>query len=486
VRLYDSASRQVREFVPLVEGRAGIYVCGATPQSSPHIGHLRAQVAFDVLRRWLVRSGYEVTLVRNVTDIDDKILAKSAEAGREWWAHAFLHEREFAAAYATVNVLPPSYEPRATGHATEMVDLIQRLIDRGHAYLAEDGSGDVYFDVRSFPGYGELTRQSVADMEPAEDAEPRGKRDPRDFALWKAAKPHEPATASWPTPWGRGRPGWHLECSVMATRYLGAEFDIHGGGLDLRFPHHENEQAQSRAAGDGFARYWLHNAWVVMAGEKMSKSLGNVMSVEALTARVRPVVLRYLLATPHYRSNIEVGDDSLAEATTAFERIEGFVLRAAEVRPAVREAGGAELAAVVLPEAFTAAMDDDLGTPAGLAVVHETVREGNRALADGDPAGAQAAALAVRAMSDVLGLDPLDPHWRVGDDGGDARLSEALDALVRAELDARATARKFRDWATADAIRDRLTAAGVVVEDTPDGARWTLASGEGEGGAGGR
>jgi cysteinyl-tRNA synthetase len=475
LRLYDSASRTLRDFVPLVEGRAGIYVCGATPQASPHIGHLRAQVAFDVLRRWLTRTGYEVTLVRNVTDIDDKILAKSAEAGRPWWAHAYRYEREFAAAYESLNVLPPSYEPRATGHATEMADLVQRLVDRGHAYVAADGSGDVYFDVRSYPEYGELTRQSVADMEPAEDADPRGKRDPRDFALWKGAKPGEPETASWPTPWGRGRPGWHLECSVMATRYLGAEFDIHGGGLDLRFPHHENEQAQSRAAGDRFARYWLHNAWVVMSGEKMSKSLGNVLSIGALLEQVRPVVLRYLLAGPHYRSNIEVGDASMAEATAAFERIEGFLQRLAETGCAVREADDAVLAGVRLPAAFTAAMDDDLGVPAALAVVHDTVREGNRALAEGDQDTALAAGLAVRAMTDVIGVDPFDPRWSGRDGGGDAAMWAALDSLVRAELDARAAARKARDWAAADAIRDRLAAAGIAVEDTPDGARWTMA-----------
>jgi cysteinyl-tRNA synthetase len=477
LRLYDSATAEVRDFVPLVEGRAGIYVCGATPQASPHIGHMRSQVAYDVLRRWLERTGYAVTYIRNVTDIDDKILAKSAEAGLPWWQHAYHFEREFDAAYSAVNVLEPSYEPRATGHVTEMIALIERLVERGHAYPAQDGSGDVYFDVRSWPAYGELTRQSLDDVESAQDADPRAKRDPRDFALWKGAKPGEPETASWPTPWGRGRPGWHLECSAMATRYLGPAFDIHGGGIDLRFPHHENELAQSRAAGDPYARYWLHNAWVIADGEKMSKSLGNTMSMQVLLQHVRPVVLRYLLTAAHYRSNIEIGDDDerearLTEATTSYERIEGFVQRADELLDGAL--ADADPAAVPLPERFVAAMDDDLGVPAALAVVHETVRAGNTALAGRDTEGVRSAGLAVRGMAAVLGVDPLDPHWRAGaGEAGDALLS-ALDSLVRGDLDARAAARKERDFATADAIRDRLAAAGITVEDTPDGARWTI------------
>jgi cysteinyl-tRNA synthetase len=462
----------VRDFIPLVDGRVGIYVCGPTPQSSPHIGHVRAQVAFDVLRRWLIRDGQQVTYVRNVTDIDDKILVKSAAEGREWWAHAFQFEQEFTAAYDVLNVLRPTIEPRATGHILEMIEMIEVLIARGHAYPAEDGSGDVYFDVRSYPAYGELTRQGVDDMEAAADADPRSrKRNPQDFALWKGFKPSEPVSASWPTPWGRGRPGWHLECSAMAGRYLGDEFDIHGGGLDLRFPHHENELAQSRAAGHAFARYWMHNGLVVAAGEKMSKSLGNGLTIAALVDRgVRPVVLRYLLATPYYRSSIEVNDDSMAEAEAAYERIEGFVLRAAE-RLGQRPGSAAPSAAV--PAEFAAAMDDDLGVPAAIAVLHDTVREGNRALTDGDAAAVEQALGEVRAMADVIGIDPFDPHWREGA-GGDAHLRDALDMLVRAELDARAQARKERDFGTADAIRDRLAAAGVAVEDTPDGARWTL------------
>jgi cysteinyl-tRNA synthetase len=477
LRLYDSAVRQVRDFVPLVEGRAGIYVCGATPQSAPHLGHVRAQVAYDVLRRWLLRSGYQVTFIRNVTDIDDKILVKSAEAGRPWWAHAYTYELEFAQAYAALNVLPPTYEPRATGHVPQMVELIGRLVDAGHAYPAADGSGDVYFDVRSFPEYGSLTHQDIADMAQAEDSDPRGKRDPRDFALWKGAKPDEPRTASWDTPWGRGRPGWHLECSAMATRYLGPVFDIHGGGLDLRFPHHENELAQSRAAGDGFARYWLHNALVVIGGEKMSKSLGNSLAMPVLLEQARPVVLRYLLASAHYRSNIEIGADDaraarLAEAAAAFERIERFVIRAAEA--AGSTVTDADPTGAVLPPGFVAAMDDDLGVSAALAVVHDTVRAGNTALEEGRKEEAAGLAVTVRAMTDVLGLDPLDPRWREGWTAGDDRAHTALGTLVRAELDARAQARAARDWTTADLIRSRLAQAGITVEDTPGGARWTL------------
>jgi cysteinyl-tRNA synthetase len=477
LRLHDSATHEIREFVPLVPGKAGVYVCGATPQSGPHLGHLRAQVAFDVLRRWLQRSGYEVTFIRNLTDIDDKILDKSARSGRPWWAHGFLFEQEFVAAYDAVNVLRPTYEPRATGHATEMVDLVQRLIDAGHAYAAQDGSGDVYFDVASWPSYGELTHQSPDNMEPSEDGPARGKRNTLDFALWKGAKQGEPPTASWPAPWGRGRPGWHLECSTMATRYLGSEFDIHGGGLDLRFPHHENELAQSRAAGAPFARYWLHNAWVVQSGEKMSKSLGNTLSVDALLHRVSGEVIRYLLVAPHYRSNIEISERSLSEAATAYERIRGFLTRAADTCGDV--VAGTDPASVPLPAAFVDAMDDDLGTPAALAVVHDTVRAGNAALAAGAKEHASGSALAVRAMTNGLGLDPLDPAWRgtagrYGQGGGSAGRQRALEALVGLELEARAQARHTKDWAAADAARDRLSAAGITVTDTPDGPHWTL------------
>ncbi|MGH8869548.1 MAG: cysteine--tRNA ligase [Actinomycetes bacterium] len=468
LRLYDTSARAVRDFVPLQPGRVSVYLCGATVQSPPHVGHIRSGLAFDVLRRWLERSAYEVTFIRNVTDIDDKILAKAAEAGRPWWDWSFENERAFREAYEVLGCEHPTYEPRATGHVTEMVALMQELVDRGHAYPAADGSGDVYFDVRSWPSYGSLSRQRLDDMEPAEDADPRGKRDPRDFALWKGAKPGEPETATWPTPWGRGRPGWHLECSAMAAKYLGDTFDIHGGGLDLRFPHHENERAQSCAAGQDFARYWLHNAWVTTSGEKMSKSLGNSLLVSEVVKRARPIDLRYYLVAAHYRSSIEYSEESLVEAGATFRRIEGFLERAGE------RCGPVQPSATP-PQAFADAMDDDLGVPAALAVLQEGVREGNRLLAEGDDAGAlPAVAGDVRAMLDVLGLDPYAPGWAARAGGEGDRLRETVGALVGALLEQRQDARARKDFATADAIRDRISKAGVVIEDTPAGPRWTL------------
>ncbi len=467
LRLFDSATRTVRDFVPLVPGRVGIYLCGATVQAPPHVGHVRSAVAFDVLVRWLRRTGHQVTMVRNITDIDDKILAKAAEAGRPWWAWALTHERAFTAAYDALGVLPADYEPRATGHVPDMVELMTRLVDRGHAYAT--GPGDVYFDVRSYPEYGSLTNQRVSEMVEAPD-DGAGKRDVHDFALWKAPKPDEPATASWETPFGRGRPGWHLECSAMARRYLGDTFDIHGGGLDLRFPHHENEQAQSRAAGYGFARYWLHNGWVTQGGTKMSKSLGNSLLVSVVLTQVPAAVIRYALTAVQYRSMLEWTDGTLVEAAAAWERLAGFTQRAAERVGAVDDD---EVAKTDVPADFAAALDDDLNVPAALAVVHEVLRAGNSALARGDDDATRAALVSLRAMLDVLGLDPAGPQWRSG--AGDDRAARALGTLVEAELAARASARAAHDFAAADAIRDRLAGAGIAVEDGRDGARWTLA-----------
>ncbi len=464
LRLHDTATRSVRPFEPRVEGHVGVYVCGLTVQSEPHVGHVRSAVNFDVLRRWLTARGYDVTFIRNVTDIDDKILAKAAEQGRPWWNLAHTVKLELDRVYASLGVLPPSFEPLATGHVPEMVELIELLVERGHAYAAEDGSGDVYFDVRSWPAYGELTRQALDDMEAAADADPRGKRDPRDFALWKGRKDSEPETASWPSPWGRGRPGWHIECSAMAGKYLGTGFDIHGGGVDLRFPHHENEQAQSRAAGHEFAAYWMHNAWITTSGEKMSKSLGNSLVVPKVLERVRGIELRYYVVAAHYRSTVEFSFEALEEAASAFRRIEGFLDR-------VPDAGVAE----ELPAAFVAAMDDDLGTPAATAAIHDTVREGNRLLAAGDHAGATERGAEVRAMLGVLGLDPRDEQWAAG--RADQDLTGVVDALVQGLLEQRAAARAEKDFATADAIRDRIKAAGIEIEDTPSGARWSVEHG---------
>ncbi|MBB6378035.1 cysteinyl-tRNA synthetase [Pseudonocardia eucalypti] len=470
LRLYDTATRGQREFIPVRSGAASIYVCGATVQGMPHIGHVRSGLNYDVMRRWLHHQGLDVTLVRNVTDIDDKILTKAAEHQRPWWEWAATHERAFDAAYEALGCLPPSIGPRATGHVPQMIELMQRLIDSGHAYAVD--CGDVYFSVPSYADYGRLSGQRPEDMQQGEGAG-GAKRDPHDFTLWKAAKPGEPC---WPTPWGDGRPGWHLECSAMATRYLGSEFDIHGGGLDLVFPHHENERAQSRAAGDGFARYWTHNAWVTLGGDKMSKSLGNTLSIDVLLTRVRGAELRYYLVSPHYRSMIEYSDAALSEAVAAYRRIESFLHRVRERIGAPERA--ARVAETGLGAEFAAAMDDDLGTPGAVAAIHGAVREGNAALDAGDRDAAAAAAGQVRAMTDLLGLDPLSERWAGGAGSrADAAATAALSALVADLLAQRTDARARRDFAAADNIRARLLAAGVVVEDTRDGATWTLKDG---------
>lgn len=476
LQLFDSLSRELREFTPVNPGRVGIYICGLTTQAPPHLGHVRFAVAFDVLRRWLVRGhGFEVTLIRNVTDIDDKILAKSAETGEPWYAVSYRNEVETAEALLALGVLPPTYEPRATGHVPEMVELMEAIIAKGHGYPAPDGSGDVYFDVRSWPSYGELTHQKVDDMADAEDADPRGKRDPRDFALWKGRKPEEPESASWPTPFGRGRPGWHLECSAMARKYLGDTFDIHGGGVDLRFPHHENELAQSRSAGMGFANLWLHNGWVTMGGEKMSKSLGNSLRVSTVLEAHRPIAVRYYLTAAHYRSTIEYQEHSLTEAASAVERIEGFLQRALPGVTTALPTGSEQF-----PADFVDSLDDDLGVSGALAVIHESVRRGNTLLDDGDVEDAANLARVVIAMTDVLGINPMDPAWGGGDSTSD-EMHAALDALVQERIAARAKARAARDWETADAIRDSLSAAGIAIEDTAGGARWSVVRGRADG-----
>ena len=499
LRLYDTAARSVREFSPVIPGQVSLYLCGATVQAPPHIGHIRSGIVFDLLTRWLRASGYQVTFCRNVTDIDDKIIRVAAGEGVPWWLVAQRNERAFSQAYEVLGCVPPDVEPRATGHVPEMITLMHRLIGSGHAYASEGG---VYFDVLSYPQYGALSGQRLENMRPADDTEPNdAKRDPRDFALWKGAKPGEP---SWDTPWGPGRPGWHLECSAMATKYLGATFDIHGGGLDLIFPHHENEIAQSRSAGDGFARYWLHNGLVGLAGEKMSKSLGNSLLVEAMVTQVRPVELRYYLGQAHYRSGIEYSTEALDEAVAAYRRIENFVTRATEaVGTGGGSGGGGERArgragragrgtgrgrgggragmpsdageaptVTLVPAAFADALDDDLGIPQALAVLHDTVRAGNNALAAGDIGTTEIRLAEVRAMLGVLGLDPLAEPWATAGPGDD--LHAVVDALVGVALVQRQAARERKDYAAADAIRDSLRDAGVLIEDTPQGPRWEL------------
>jgi cysteinyl-tRNA synthetase len=459
IRLYDTSSSQVRDFVPNVPGCVSMYLCGATVQAPPHIGHIRSGLNFDVMRRWFAYRGYDVTFIRNVTDIDDKIIAKSRESGLPWWQIAFTNERAFIDGYTALGCMPPTGEPRATGHIPEMIEMMRVLIERGHAYAAE---GNVYFSVTSYADYLALSHQELENLRQPEGDGETGKRDQRDFAMWKAVKPGEP---SWETPWGRGRPGWHLECSAMVHKYLGRAFDIHGGGRDLIFPHHENEIAQSKAFGDDFASFWVHNAWVTLSGEKMSKSLGNSVLVSEMVQKWRPIVLRYYLGTPHYRSMIEYSEDALREAETAFARIEGFAQR-------VTEQHGLVEAAPLVPPAFAEAMDDDFGVPQALAIVHTAVRQGNAALAADDKENAVARLAEVRAMLGVLGLDPLDPMWAGPQQGED--LHGVVDALVSLVLEQRQAARERKDYATSDAIRDRLGQAGLVIEDGAEGSRWTL------------
>lgn len=518
LNLYDTASHQVSHFVPLKPGEVGIYVCGATVQSSPHIGHIRAAVAFDIVRRWFLKLGYKVTFVRNVTDIDDKILVKAAAAGQRWWARAYYYEREFTEAYNTLGVLPPTVEPRATGHMSDMIDLIQRILDNGHGYVVTDAdgkpTGNVYFDVASWPHYGELTHQkqtsevdeaaAVADrmgpsvdatgadkynpVDPA-DASP-DKHDPRDFALWKAPKDTDPEDARWSTPFGVGRPGWHIECSAMSHRYLGDGFDIHGGGLDLRFPHHENEMAQTRAAGYPSAARWMHSAWVTAKGEKMSKSLGTGLSVPSVLAEHSAWVVRYALGSVQYRSMLEWSDQALVEAQAAYDRVSNFIERAGVAlggQPSREEVTA--VSADDLPADFVAAMNDDVNVSGATAAIFTAIRSGNMLLsqladrADSETAKAEVreALLAVRAMLDTLGLDPLAEPWvSAGAAGGAADGTAespehaALEALIAEQLNARAEARKAKDFAKADQIRDALTEAGIAIEDGPQGSTWSL------------
>ena len=459
MKLYNTRTRETSEFKPLASGKVGIYVCGATVQSFPHIGHVRSGINFDILRRWLTSSGYNVTFIRNVTDIDDKILEKSKAENMPWWALAFKYEQEFQKAYALLNVLPPTYEPRATGHITQMIELMQLLIDKGAAYAP--GNGDVYLDVRALDSYLTLSRQKLDDLLPAGDAEETYKKDVRDFALWKAAKTGEP---SWPTPWGDGRPGWHLECSAMAHSYLGESFDIHGGGLDLIFPHHENEIAQSEAAGYKFANIWMHNAWVTQSGEKMSKSLGNTMQVKELIKQVRGIELRFYLGSAHYRSMLEFSPEALQEAATNFQRIENFLKRAKEI---VGDFEG------VISAPVKAAFDDDLAVPQVLAQISEALRRGNTAITENNHEQVKSSAAEIRGALAILGCDPFDASF-TANAAGSADLSDALDGVIQLALAQRQSARERKDFAASDAIRDGLAALGITIEDTPQGQRWTI------------
>ena len=453
LNLYDTKSRKVSSFKPIKKGEVGIYLCGATVQAPPHIGHIRSGVNFDILRRWLITSGYKVTFIRNVTDIDDKIIHKAGHEEITWWQVAAKYERAFTDAYNKLNVLPPTYEPRATGHITQMVKLIEKLISNGSAYAP--GNGDVYLEVKKVKDYLSLSNQKLDDLLVADDADLKFKKDPKDFALWKAAKKGEP---SWPTPWGDGRPGWHIECSAMAHAYLGESFDIHGGGLDLIFPHHENEIAQSNAAGFSFANIWMHNAWVTTSGEKMSKSLGNSLQVNEILKKVRGIELRWYLGSAHYRSMLEFSFEALAESATAFKRIEAFLSRAESIL-------GKE-AELLIADEFAKAMNDDLAVPQALAFIAESMRIGNSAAEDKKVIAKTAGE--IRGALSVLGCDPKDEAFAATQSNNDA-----IDGLIKLALEQREAARLRKDFVAADQIRDQIASLGITVEDTTNGPRWS-------------
>jgi cysteinyl-tRNA synthetase len=453
LNLFDTKSREVSHFKSIKSGEVGIYLCGATVQAPPHIGHIRSGVNFDILRRWLIISGYKVTFIRNVTDIDDKIIHKACHEGIPWWQVAAKYERAFTDAYNKLNVMPPTYEPRATGHITQMIALIERLISNGSAY--SPGNGDVYLEVNKVKNYLSLSNQKLGDLLVADYVDTACKKDPKDFALWKAAKEGEP---SWPTPWGDGRPGWHIECSAMAHAYLGESFDIHGGGLDLIFPHHENEIAQSNAAGFGFANIWMHNAWVTTSGEKMSKSLGNSLQVTGILKKVRGVELRWYLGSAHYRSMVEFSSEALAESATAFKRIEAFLSRAEVTLGKAPE--------LLIADEFAKAMNDDLAVPQVLAFIAESMRIGNSA-AENKKVIAKTAG-EIRGALSILGCDPKDAAFAATQSNNDA-----MNGLIKLALDQREAARLRKDFAAADLIRDQIASLGITVEDTTNGPRWS-------------
>jgi cysteinyl-tRNA synthetase len=467
--LYDTLRREKVPFVPRDEGRATIYVCGPTVQADPHVGHGRGTVLFDVLRRYLRFRGYAVTFVTNVTDIDDKIILRARREDVEPAVIATRYTRIWNRTMEALGVEAPDVQPLATGHLLEMHALIARLIEQDKAYEVD---GDVFFRVRSFGAYGNLSRRQIDDMQQGDDVvDADRKEDPLDFALWKTAKPGEPA---WPSPWGAGRPGWHIECSAMAVEHLGHGFDIHGGGLDLIFPHHENEIAQHEAAhGDTFARTWVHHGMVRFGEEKMSKSIGNVVSLEDAVEAWGQGPLRLWYLSAQHRTPLTFETVRLKDAAAVHQRFTTF-LRSA--RRAARDAEADATVAEPFLTAFTAAMDDDLNVPVAIATLHELVSAGNERLPAAEAGNAD-------ARAEVAGL--ADALVTMGDGVLGLALLAALDAaatleaqlapLVGLMLEQRAAARAERDFAAADAIRDRLTGAGIVVEDRPEGPRWYLA-----------
>ena len=471
LQLFDSRSQSLRELKPVKAGEVGIYLCGPTVQAAPHLGHLRSALVYDQLCRWLEAGGLKVNLIRNVTDIDDKVLDNANTEKRKWWELAFFYEQLFAAAYRQLDIKGPSYEPRATSNIAEMISLIQALIEKGHAYQVE-GSADVYFSASSWKDYGELTNQKSDDLIDDTEAEARGKKHPRDFALWKSHKDSEPEDAAWDSPFGKGRPGWHIECSAMSVKYLGTKFDIHGGGLDLRFPHHENELAQSKAAGHEFANFWLHNGLVNVSGQKMSKSLGNSVLVSDVLTDSNALALRYYLGSAQYRSVLDYSDGVLQEAEATVERIATFLERAIRKLDGTKFLKKQNLAKPSFPAKFSQAMNDDLNLPAALAVLHEIVRDGNSSLdEDRLPEAARAYAEAI-AMLDVLNINPQASFWKRS--GFSEEAMAALDGLIQSLITQRNQARDNKDFETSDRIRDQLKAVGVVLEDSADSTHWSL------------
>jgi len=462
ITVYNTLGRVRQTFEPLEEGRVGMYVCGPTVQSAPHIGHGRCAVAFDVIRRYLTWRGWDVLYVQNITDVDDKIINRAAELGVTTEDLAAEMTERFLTSYRRLGVLDPDVTPAATHHIPEMIELIAGLVRQGLAYAS---GGDVYFRVRALEGYGKLSGRNVDELRIGARVEPGiDKEDPLDFALWKGAKPGEP---SWPSPWGEGRPGWHIECSAMSAKYLGVPFDIHAGGADLIFPHHENEIAQSEGATGGpFARYWLHNGMVNLGGEKLSKSTGHIVDLaEAIETYGGPVIRLFLLRAA-YRSPIEYSEASMRDARGSLDRLRSFVRRAPS-------AGPPDAAAL---DRFVASMEDDFNTAEALGAVFETVRQGNARLDRGGEAGPLIAA--VREITGVLGID----LESAGLEGLAEPLAElaaryevaagSAEGMVRRLVAARTAARRSRDWSRADAIRDDMAGAGIVIEDSADGARW--------------
>jgi len=449
LNLFDSKSQSLRPFAPLKAGEVTIYVCGPTVQSAPHVGHLRSAVAFDIVANWLrIGHALKVTVARNVTDIDDKILVNATAQGVEWRDLAVEVEAIFNGVYNSLDAAV-DLTPHATSHIGDMIALIERLVGLGHAYQATDGSANVFFDSASWSRYGELTNQKLENME-GEDGASHGRRNAHDFALWKAAKVGEPQSASWDSPWGKGRPGWHIECSAMTHALFGEAFDIHGGGLDLRFPHHENELAQSAAAGFDYANFWMHNGLVTVGGQKMSKSLGNGVSVEELFSQGSAAAVRYWLGSAHYRSTLDYSPAAIQDAVAAVARIQNFLKRAGEVA-----AGG-------IPVEFANAMDNDLNVSEALGVLYDTVRAGNAAL----DANQDASALAqqVLAMAEVLGFN-LHEHQEI-----DAEFASQVESLIEQRRQARAET----NFSRADELREELTKLGVTIEDTANATTWSL------------